>query len=111
MFEKPPIYIDFKSSPNILTFPILYQNFWSSKNIRTFLRTVREPSLSNCLLKFGITPYCFIEDFNQTSMRLFEILEEFLVESTLVFPLQNKLIKHSLLLGKLCSQNYFQTYF
>ena len=31
-------------------------------------------SLSNCLLKFGITPYCFIEDFNQTSMRLFEKL-------------------------------------
>ena len=31
-------------------------------------------SLSNYLLKFGITPYCFIEDFNQTSMRLFEKL-------------------------------------
>ena len=44
MFEKPLIYIDFKSFPNILTSPILYQNFCSPKNIRTFLRTVREPS-------------------------------------------------------------------
>ena len=42
--KKPLIYIDFKSSPNILTSPILYQNFCSQKNIRTFLRTVREPS-------------------------------------------------------------------
>ena len=31
-------------------------------------------ALSKHLLKFGITPYCFIEDFNHTSMRLFEKL-------------------------------------
>ena len=31
-------------------------------------------SLSNHLLKFGITPFCFIEDFNQGSMKLFEKL-------------------------------------
>ena len=31
-------------------------------------------ALSNYLLAFGITPYCLIEAFNETSMRLFEKL-------------------------------------
>ena len=31
-------------------------------------------ALSDYLLAFGVTPYCLIEDFNETSMRLFEKL-------------------------------------
>ena len=41
---KPLIYINFESSIKVLTSLILYQNFCSPKNIRMFLRTVREPS-------------------------------------------------------------------
>ena len=53
MFEKPTIYIYFKSSPNILTSHMLYQNFCFPKIIKSFLRTVHEPSeFGQALVKF-----------------------------------------------------------
>ena len=43
-FKTCKFCINFNSSLKVLTSLILYQNFCSPKNIRMFLRTVREPS-------------------------------------------------------------------
>ena len=50
---SPLIYINFQSSIKVMTSLILYQNFCSQKNIKMFLRTVREPSeFGQALVKF-----------------------------------------------------------